>query len=225
MRTIATHHKVTAGVSEDCVNYLALALRARLQDLVTAMISAARHRTRAQFDRPASLYEDGAAAWGIIVRSDVAKQLAALERVEREEEMRERGVRQMREEAIDATLAAALAGEEHALEMPTEEGVAAARKRRTKAEEKRPAEIERRTTNATAIEAAGITRKYAWMKTGLPVNPRAAPAPEPDGPPRPYRAKKSVAARDLSVNVRDAMFVVEKERGHGGGRGAARGWT
>jgi len=28
-----------------------------------------------------------------------------------------------------------------------------------------------------------------------------------------------------SVTMRDAMFVIEKERGHGGGRGAARGWV
>lgn len=27
------------------------------------------------------------------------------------------------------------------------------------------------------------------------------------------------------VTMRDALFVVEKERGHGGGRGAARGYT
>ena len=27
------------------------------------------------------------------------------------------------------------------------------------------------------------------------------------------------------VTLRDALFVIEKERGHGGGRGSARGWT
>ena len=74
MRTIGTSHKVNR-IPDDSVNYLALALRARLQDLITAMIAAANHRTDAQFDRSASLYEDGSPMWSILVRSDVAKQL------------------------------------------------------------------------------------------------------------------------------------------------------
>jgi hypothetical protein len=53
---------------------LALALRARLQDLVTAMVFAAQHRTDTQFDHPVSLYENGTPMWSIVVRSDVAKQ-------------------------------------------------------------------------------------------------------------------------------------------------------
>ncbi|KAJ8586598.1 hypothetical protein M405DRAFT_874978 [Rhizopogon salebrosus TDB-379] len=59
-----TLHKVTK-IPEDSVNYLALALRARLQDLVTAMVFAAQYRTDTQFDRPASLYENGTPMWSI----------------------------------------------------------------------------------------------------------------------------------------------------------------
>jgi hypothetical protein len=77
---------------------LALALRARLQDLVTAMVFAAQHRTDTQFDYPVSLYENGTPMWSIVVRSDVAKQLAALEKTEREEEMK---VRRERKERAD----------------------------------------------------------------------------------------------------------------------------
>ncbi|KAJ3495635.1 hypothetical protein NMY22_g19914 [Coprinellus aureogranulatus] len=105
MRTIGTEYKVTR-IPEDSVNYLALALRARLQDLVEAMIDASRYRKEAQFDRPANFYESlqpGATQgetpmWSIVVRSDVAKQLAVLERVEREEEMRIRRERKERQE-------------------------------------------------------------------------------------------------------------------------------
>jgi hypothetical protein len=43
-----------------------------------------------QFDHPASLYENGTPMWSIVVRSDVAEQLAALEKTEREEEMKVR---------------------------------------------------------------------------------------------------------------------------------------
>ncbi|KAF8314651.1 hypothetical protein F5887DRAFT_1042603, partial [Amanita rubescens] len=45
-------------VPDDAINYLAFALRAHIQDLVTSMITAAQHRTSTQFDRPASLYTD-----------------------------------------------------------------------------------------------------------------------------------------------------------------------
>ncbi|KAJ8596337.1 hypothetical protein M405DRAFT_805638, partial [Rhizopogon salebrosus TDB-379] len=53
---------------------LALTLRACLQDLITAMVFAAQHRTDTQFDHPVSLYENGTPMWSIVVRSDVAKQ-------------------------------------------------------------------------------------------------------------------------------------------------------
>ncbi|KZP02499.1 hypothetical protein FIBSPDRAFT_681626, partial [Athelia psychrophila] len=58
IRAIGTQHKMRS-VPEDAVNYLALALRARLQETVTQMVAAARHRTDTQFDRNVSFYEDG----------------------------------------------------------------------------------------------------------------------------------------------------------------------
>jgi hypothetical protein len=48
---VQQHRLVTSTV------LLALALRARLQDLITAMVFAAQHRTDTQFDHPVSLYE------------------------------------------------------------------------------------------------------------------------------------------------------------------------
>ncbi|KAF7316328.1 TAF4 domain-containing protein [Mycena indigotica] len=225
MRTIATHHKVAGtGVSEDCVNYLALALRARLQDLVTAMIHAAKHRTSAKFDKPASVYDDGTAAWGIMVRSDVAKQLAALEIADREEEERERELRERREQAIDKVLTAALQGEDIPLEMPTEEQVWQERKRRRKTQE-----IQQKMTNQTANKAAGVPTRI-WMTTAH-INKGKAPvaAPTPPLPERKYQAVRpeSVPQPDgkTVVSMRDAMFVISRERGHGGGRGAALGWA
>ncbi|KAJ6460972.1 transcription initiation factor TFIID component TAF4 family-domain-containing protein [Mycena sanguinolenta] len=229
MRTIASQHKVTAGVPEDCVNYLALALRARLQDLVTGMIDAARHRTSAHFDRPSSLYEDGSATWGILVRSDVAKQLAALEKAEREEEAREREARQRLDDAITAAIIAVLNGEDAHLEIPDDAmDVDRPRPRKRAVSE----EAGRKMTNAAANRAAGITGKYAWLTSGnVPrLNSTGATLP-----PRPYKPSNAVTANPpplppdadprMRITFRDAMFVIEKERGHGGGRGAARGWT
>ncbi|KAJ7248241.1 transcription initiation factor TFIID component TAF4 [Mycena haematopus] len=232
MRTIASRHKVT-GVPEDCVNYLALALRARLQDLVTSMIDAARHRTSAQFDRPASLYEDGSATWGILVRSDVAKQLAALEKVEREEEAWVREARERLDDAITTAVTAALNGEDARLEIPGNDAMdvdsgARPRPRKRAVSE----EVGRKMTNAAANHAAGITGKYAWLTSA------SGPRPNSTGatlPPRPYKPSNAVTANPpplppdvdqrMRITLRDSMFVIEKERGHGGGRGAARGWT
>ncbi|KAJ7720283.1 transcription initiation factor TFIID component TAF4 family-domain-containing protein [Mycena maculata] len=252
MRAIAARHSVTAGVPADCVNYLALALRARLQDLVTGMIDAARHRAQAQFDRAPGLYGDGTAAWGVRVHADVARQLEALERAERAEEEALRRARAVRERAVDTALAAVLAGED--VEVPAGDdgmdvdgggggdGDGDARKRRKKDKEKAAVSEEagRRMANAAASRAAGITGRYAW----LTAKPRSAAPPVVGAPrdgdgdglgwARPYKATRRGgtppplppdADQRMRITIRDAMFVVEKERGHGGGRGAARGWT
>ena len=109
MRTTGTKYKVP-NIPKDTVEYLALALRFRLQSLVTAMIAAAKHRTDTQFDRPASTYEDGTPMWSVTVRSDVAKQLEALQKAYREEHVRERRARKERQDAQAAQAAALAAG-------------------------------------------------------------------------------------------------------------------
>ncbi|KAJ6475702.1 transcription initiation factor TFIID component TAF4 family-domain-containing protein [Mycena vitilis] len=233
MRSIASHHKV-ATVPEECVNYLALALRARLQDLVTGTIDAARHRTSAQFDRPASLYDDGSAAWGLLVRSDVAKQLSALEKVEREEEIRLREVRERREQAITAALTALLDGEDVHVDIPQDDDMDGGARRRQK-KKAVSEEVGRKMANAAANRAAGITGKYAWLTSSNGARPKPAGSPTAGvtSPLRPYESSGRAPApppppdadQRMPITLRDAMFVIEKERGHGGGRGAARGWT
>ncbi|KAF7318954.1 TAF4 domain-containing protein [Mycena chlorophos] len=192
MRDIAMHHKVVgSGIPEDCVNYLALALKARLQDLVEAMIHAAKYRTSAKFDKPASM-----------------------------------------EQALDKAIDAMLAGDDMQVDFPTEEEVWNDRKRRRKAG--KSAEVQHQMTNQTANKAAGVPTR-TWMTTTMPsknkppipVPPPAATAPHES---RPYPATGTAPATrstdgKLVVSSKDAMFVILKERGHGGGRGAALGWT
>ncbi|KAH7887324.1 transcription initiation factor TFIID component TAF4 family-domain-containing protein [Phlebopus sp. FC_14] len=267
MRTVGTQHKVTK-VPDDSVNYLALALRARLQDLVTAMIAAAHHRTDTQFDRPASLYEDGTPMWSIVVRSDIAKQLAALEKVEREEEMK---IRRERKERADlaaahaANLAAQAAGAGGAMAVDDEEGGGAKKKKKKEGPgvtaRNMSEDVRKKMSNAVASQAAGLGGKYAWMtaanaptttsKPKLAAVPTAATMTTPVTTSipattttpavsttmswaRPYvsATKTSSATAQVAeddnrtvVTLRDAMFVIERERGHGGGRGAARGWV
>ncbi|KAL4264498.1 Transcription initiation factor TFIID subunit 4 [Pleurotus pulmonarius] len=260
MRTFATPHKVTK-IPEDSVNYLALALRTRLQDLVTAMIAASHHRNDTQFDRPASLYEDGTPMWSLLVRSDVAKQLAALEKVEREEELK---VRRERKERADmaaaqaAQLAAQAAGGANAMAVDSFDEDGGGQKKKKKKEgpgvtaRNMSEDVRKKMSNAVASQAAGLGGKYAWMtaaNAATPAKPKPAPAATGATSPattttpatgssaastwaRPYvstkKAPSSTSAptneEDIrtTVTMRDALFVIEKERGHGGGRGAAR---
>ena len=289
MRTIGTQHKVTR-IPEESVNYLALALRARLQDLVTAMIAASHHRTDTQFDRPASLYEDGSPMWSIVVRSDVAKQLAALEKIEREEETKIRKERKERAE-MTAAHAAALQAQAngmaggHSMDMGGGMGMddseGSAKKKRKKdgpgvTARNMSEDVRKKMSNAVATQAAGLGGKYSWMtaanastpqkakpivstpvaatptapSTGVPTTSATTTVPATSSPSsaaaaaaaassswaRPYvptKKSNSLAPTQTpteddtrtSVTMRDAMFVIEKERGHGGGRGAARGWV
>ncbi|GJE87526.1 TAF4 domain-containing protein [Phanerochaete sordida] len=267
IRDIGAQHKVTK-VPEDSVNYLALALRARLQDLVEGMIDASAHRADTQFDRPASQYEDGKPMWSILIRADISKQLAAIERVEREEETR---VRRERKERIEmaaaqaAALAAQQAGNAMAVDGDLEDGQP--KKKKKKADgpgvtaRNMSEDVRKKMSNAVASQAAGLGTKYAWMNTSVTGNAakaKAAAAAAPATPTassalspatttapatsagaastwaRPYISNKPTAhgtaspdAEDKrrSITLRDAMFVLEKERGHGGGRGSAKGWT
>jgi Transcription initiation factor TFIID component TAF4 family len=264
---VATQHKLT-NIPEDSINYLALALRARLQELVTAMIAAANHRTDTQFDRPASLYEDGSPMWSIVIRRDVAKQLAALEKVEREDETR---IRRERKERMDlaaahaAALAAQANGTANSMAGDGYDDVEGSAKKKRKKEgpgvtaRNMSEDVRKKMSNAVATQAAGLGGKYAWMnasnappskpKAAAPATTGAAPAAGTATTPattttpalgvggstwaRPYVPTKKTSTAPAQaeeedtralITMRDAMFVIEKERGHGGGRGAARGW-
>ncbi|KAH9482173.1 hypothetical protein JR316_0004268 [Psilocybe cubensis] len=367
MRTVATNHKVTR-VTDDAVNYLALALRARIHDLIKGMVAAARHRTDAQFDRPAHFYGDENAVdpaataastsatavikievdgelvpapasdkpkdrtpmWSIVIRKDISKQLAALEKIEREEELRARKERKERAE-LTAAHAAALAAQASGMASgSTAYGAGAAggaagssaagagaaggdgddgdgganpKKKRKKdgpgvTARNMSEDVRKKMSNAVASQAAGLGGRYSWMTAAnagaaaTPVKPKpattttttpsATTTPAPTGTSggdaaaagtgtgstgtaaaaattptsswaRPYIPTKKpgfssslassgttngtangtggkegegdAESKKISVTMRDAMFVVEKERGHGAGRGAARGWV
>ena len=66
------------------------------------------------------------------------------------------------------------------------------------------------TTTTTTTSSA--TLNSSWATPYIPTKPKAAPPPQEED-------------TRLAITMRDAMFVIEKERGHGGGKGAARGWV
>jgi len=264
MRTVGATHKVTK-IPEDSVNYLALALRVRLQELVTAMIAAAAHRHDTQFDRSASTYEDGNPMWSIVVRTDIAKQLAVLEKIEREEEMKVRRERKERSE-----LAAAQSsnyGTQQSVgdgDFDDEEAIQPKKKKKKEGPgvtaRNMSEDVRKKMSNAVASQAAGLsTGKYAWMNaaagSSTPAKTKSAtPTPGPSTTTtnattatttttttqqtasswvRPYvSTTKQSSSKDereedsrRKITLRDALFVVEKERGHGGGRGSAKNYA
>jgi hypothetical protein len=225
------------------------------------MVFAAQHHTDTRFDRPASLYENGTPMWSIVIRSDVAKQLAALEKIERKKEMK---VRRERKERADmaaahaAKLAAQASGGNAMTVDGDEEGGGKKKKKKDGpgvTARNMSEDVRKTMSNAVASQAAGLGGKYTWM------NAANAPAGSAKSKPagsstatastatttaptaststttswaRPYLGGKkgsptSPQTREdddrLVVTMRDAMFIIEKEKGHGGGRGGARGWS
>jgi hypothetical protein len=197
--------------------------------------------------------------WRISVRRDVGKQLAALERAEREDEMR---IRRERKELAAAQAAALAAHAPGAAAGDTEDGEGGPKKKKKKADgpgvtaKNMSEDVRKKMSNAVASHAAGLsTGKYAWMNASNatpapPPKPKPAASPAPATTTAPAAGPASAAAAGSSwarpyistsgksagatkeeedtrrvVTLRDALFVVEKERGHGAGRGAAHGWV
>ncbi|KAJ3982327.1 TAF4-domain-containing protein [Lentinula detonsa] len=215
LRITSAHKLTNPHPSTDTVNYLALALRARLQDLITAMITAARHRTDTQFDSAPSMYEDGSPMWSILVWSDVAKQLAALKKVEREEETK---IRRERKERVDmaAAQAAALAAQSVGSSNggsgggeDNQDGFGGGAKKKRKKDgpgvtvKNMSADVQKKMSNVAASHAAGLAGTIPMTST------------TGNSPPQETSGEDTRTV----ITMRDAMFVIEKEKGHGGGRG------
>lgn len=251
MEAIAKGHGVQT-IPPEVADYLALALRARLSGLIEEMSKASKHRWASVggVTSTPTLYEDGKTPiFDRVVRRDVGKQLQLLEKIEKDEELRLRRERKERESKVRAamgTAGATVDGDEDDDGPP--------KKKKKKADgpgvtaKNMSEETKKKLSNSIANQAAGFMGKYAWMHSGsssLPARPRptknsnggsnaATNAPSPtasgSGWARPYvpsKLSKQIKAAEAKreITARDALFVVERERGHGGGRGTARGWA
>jgi hypothetical protein len=105
-------------------------------------------------------------------------------------------------------------------------------------------ETKKKLSNNVANAAAGFADRYKWMSSG-----GARPTPRGgagagansasganaasgstwggwSGTGRAARGRGGKARdKERTVGMRDVLFVVERERGHGAGRGSARGWS
>ncbi|KAH8817716.1 transcription initiation factor TFIID component TAF4 family-domain-containing protein [Flagelloscypha sp. PMI_526] len=262
LQAIAGGHALPRKVPDDAVNYLALATRMRLEELIEKMVRAAKHRENARFDREPGVYTEGgedAPMWRVKLRRDVQKQLDALEKVEREEESRIRRDRKERQEAA-ANAALLEAENQAAMDLEDEDGLPAKKKRKKDGGPNLQAknlsdDVRKKLSDDTASQAAG-RKKYAWMTAGgggsSASTPAKATSPKPSTPtpatagsptasggwarayvPRNKSQLSQSASGDLdmeqpdektTLTLRDAMFVVCGERGHGGGKGSVSGY-
>ncbi|KAF8345729.1 hypothetical protein F5887DRAFT_1158675 [Amanita rubescens] len=183
MRTIRPSHKVTR-VPDDAINYLALALRAGLQDLVTSMSTAAQQRTSTQFD-PLPLYTPIINQCGL--SSSVQTSQNSLRRkAEREEETRIRRERKERAE-LAAAHAAALTAQANAAGAASGPGLGeddqgGAKKKRRKegpgvTARNMSEDVRKKMSNAVATQADGLGGRYAWMNAAN-LNPPIPPKPK-----------------------------------------------
>jgi hypothetical protein len=103
-------------------------------------------------------------------------------------------------------------------------------------------ETKKKLSNTVANAAAGFGNRYAWMNTGstpLPRRPAANAGAAGSGPVTfgtgwgSWGAAKAKGRgkgakggdKERTIGMRDVLFVVEREKGHGAGRGSARGWS
>lgn len=242
-------------VSEDAVSYLALSLHNRLKGLVESSVKASRHRHESGYQRPPGLYADGTPMWSEIVRHDIPKQLSAIEKAEKEEDFQERQDRRSRQdkETKEEQERQALAeqGLKEGAKKKKKEGPGVQAKNMGEEARRREANLVAMAAagntkkyswmvdkNGTATEFASPTPRPpapVAPRVAAPTNGFQRPTYQPGMSfastslagkkrPRPEETEAEVDER-TKLELEDLLFVVRRERGHGAGRGSARGWT
>ncbi|KAG9088895.1 hypothetical protein FRC07_012453 [Ceratobasidium sp. 392] len=195
------------NLPEEALNYAMLAWKARLQMLWDKALAAAEHRSTSQYSRAPSFWNppvEGTTSsipatpmWSTLVKRDVAKQLSAIERAEKEEETRARRERRT---------AAAQADAEDAVEDEMDVDGRKAKKMRSMgpgvAARAMPQETNIKLSNNTANQAAGLRAgKYAWMTAGAGGGGGGATAPAPKPKPAPTPAATTATTPAPAANA------------------------
>lgn len=203
------------NLPEEALNYAMLAWKARLQMLWDKALAAAEHRHTSQYSRAPSFWNppvEGTTSsipptpmWSTVVKRDVAKQLSAIERAEKEEETRAR-----RERRTAAAQADAEDGAEDEMDIDGRK----AKKIRSVgpgvAARVMPQEMNIKSSNNTANRAAGLGGgKYAWMTAGATGGGAAAaaapPKPKPTPAPTPAPATPAATATTATAATTPAL--------------------
>ncbi|KAJ1021776.1 hypothetical protein NDA13_005389 [Ustilago tritici] len=170
VHTLAQQH----GLSVDAavLNYLSLAARTRLKNILENMIASSRHRSWSSHQHPPPLIPSTSQPmYHEQILSDPLKQLAALEKAERGEEARRRRERLARDQESSA-LAAGPGGEDMDMDDATGTPKGEARKRPKKigpgvAARNMSEDVRKRLADSTAMRnLGGGSSKYSWLSGG-----------------------------------------------------------
>ncbi|SNX87965.1 uncharacterized protein MEPE_06676 [Melanopsichium pennsylvanicum] len=170
VHTLAQEH----GLSVDAavLNYLSLAARTRLKNVLESMIASSRHRSWSSHQHPPPSYPSTSQPmYHEKILSDPVKQLAALEKAERGEEARKRRERLARDEESSA-LAAGYGGDDMDMDDGTGTPKGDGRKRPKKigpgvAARNMSEDVRKRLADSTAMRnLGGGSSKYSWLSGG-----------------------------------------------------------
>ncbi|RIB06034.1 transcription initiation factor TFIID component TAF4 family-domain-containing protein [Gigaspora rosea] len=264
VNSIALQHKIL-NVHPDALAYLALATQERIRELIETMIVAKNHRIHSEHINLPPAPENGLPMYKEVVSLDVRSQLAALEKVEREQERK-------RQESLAGSSQDTNIGDEQTDEMKDSTDASTHQPKRVKRQKKDrdstsssslklSNEAIATSTNQTALVAAGGLTK-SWMLQGvIDKTSQASTITSTNGNGassgiRPQRGRSrsssngrpSLIKRDSlgargdhilsaahdrrvsrdagdvtpAVTVKDALFVLERDRGGGGQAGGTR---
>lgn len=159
VHTLAQGH----GLSVDAavLNYLSLAARTRLKNVLESMIASSRHRSWGSHQHPPPLFPEGRPMYHEQIISDPVKQLAALEKAERGEEARRRRERLARDsEAVEAADGIEEVDEGAAKKRPKKIGPGVAARNMSE-------DVRKRLADSTAMRnLGGGSSKYSWLSGG-----------------------------------------------------------
>ncbi|KAF9586497.1 hypothetical protein BGW38_003622 [Lunasporangiospora selenospora] len=246
---IATSHRLQP-IEPDVLTYLALATQERIRGMAEQMVHACKHRYRTLATAPPPMYDEDHAMYRVGVNQDVKKQLLAIERVEREEETKrkeqiaERERRLAAGEDLDengaggaggggAAGGGAAGGAAGGASSPLPSGAgsssggaaaaAAASSPSASGTSARPPLSRSSTLNASSSGAAGSSSG----SSAHPPSTLTRTASTPGGgsmvlPPSTVGRPSGLRDTSRRVNIKDALFCLERDRGGGGGEGSGQ---
>ena len=202
------------------------------------MIKSSNHRvSSSHITSPSKI--DNQPLYSQLLIDDTSKQLQALEKLEREEETKARRERVERI-SIEREQSQLLASQQQQLQITNNDEDDQKKKKRRKDTtnvKNMSDDVQKKLSDQTALRSAGLAPKYSWLTGGnQPVNKgnlnkqQNKPANQLSSnlslkssqqkslgpPPHDAHLKKS------SININDALFALEREKGLGAGRGSGQ---
>ena len=233
VHTLAQEH----GLSVDAavLNYLSLAARTRLKNVLETMIASSRHRSWSSHQHPPPLYPSNSQPmYHEQILSDPIKQLAALEKAERGDEARRRRERLARDEESSALAAGYGADGDMDMDDGTGTPKGDGRKRPKKigpgvAARNMSEDVRKRLADSTAMRnLGGGSSKYSWLSGGSsfpstfsPLGGKKAKAEAAAGGETPSRLPKPKFAPQPAVSNWSGVSATEAGSSEAGSKAAA----